>query len=117
MQRRLLSVRKLVLKVILFGLLIQGVIYAECKLADAILKARPGAKWSLKGNSYGGLDWQDAVRSKPSVAELTLIQDDCMLEEERRVTDKGAAKAILKNRNATSSDRLDALIVMLDMDR
>lgn len=33
-------------------------------------KIRPGAEWSLKGDEYDGLEWLDAVQTKPTIQDL-----------------------------------------------
>jgi hypothetical protein len=40
-----------------------------------LLAIRPGAVWSLDGDTYGGLDWQDAS-PKPTLAEIEAAWPD-----------------------------------------
>lgn len=39
-------------------------------LESAIRYLRPGASWTLRGNTYSGLLWQDAQQTKPSEEEV-----------------------------------------------
>lgn len=36
----------------------------------AILSLRPGAFWTLHGDTYQGIDWQDNVQTKPTEQEV-----------------------------------------------
>lgn len=37
-----------------------------------LMEIRPGAHWSLIGNTYDGLTWLDDLSTKPTAAELGL---------------------------------------------
>jgi hypothetical protein len=39
-------------------------------LESAIRHLRPNAAWTLRGNSYAGLEWQDAQQTKPTEEEV-----------------------------------------------
>ena len=39
-------------------------------VAQAIIELRPGAKWSVDGNTYDGITWLDTEQSKPTEAEI-----------------------------------------------
>lgn len=36
----------------------------------ALKNLRPGAEWSVSGDSYGGIEWLDKTQSKPSKSEI-----------------------------------------------
>jgi tRNA A37 N6-isopentenylltransferase MiaA len=36
----------------------------------ALINLRPGAQWSLNGDTYSGLEWLDDSQTKPTEAEL-----------------------------------------------
>ena len=36
----------------------------------AILSLRPGAEWTLNGDTYEGLQWLDATQTKPTLEEI-----------------------------------------------
>lgn len=42
------------------------------QLVAAILAARPGSHWNLRGTTYESLEWLDAPETKPTAAELGL---------------------------------------------
>ena len=43
----------------------------EPTIVDAINSLRPGAEWSLDGNSYNGLKWLDKIQAQPTPKELS----------------------------------------------
>jgi hypothetical protein len=45
-------------------------------LASALVSLRPGSSWSLNGDDYSGLNWQDPDNSPPS-------EDECRVEMAR----------------------------------
>ena len=60
------------------------------RIADALLKLRPGAEWSIDNNSYAELTWLDTEQTKPTeeevvqkVAELTYQQEVEVYKEQR----------------------------------
>ena len=40
-------------------------------IASAVLALKPGALWTLRGDTYSGLDWQDSSQTKPTETEIT----------------------------------------------
>lgn len=57
-------------------------------VTKALLKLRPGAKWTVDGNSYAGITWLDDSQTKPSEeeinAELALQQVEIASTEYQR---------------------------------
>lgn len=39
-------------------------------IANALLELRPGATWSMSGETYEGLNWTDEVQTKPTKQEV-----------------------------------------------
>jgi hypothetical protein len=39
-------------------------------IESALATLRPGARWTLRGNSYSGLEWLDVDQTKPTEAEV-----------------------------------------------
>ena len=39
-------------------------------IADALQSLRPGAQWSMVGNSYDGITWHDTIQTIPTLPEL-----------------------------------------------
>lgn len=90
-------------------------LYADCGVADVLLKIRPGAVWTL--HKDGTLEWLDLIQKKPSVVEIDQAISDCSNDRDKRSTDKILAKIIFKDKNRTVKERLDALELILDLDR
>lgn len=42
------------------------------EICTKIQVIRPGASWSLRGNTYESFEWHDAVQTKPTAEELGL---------------------------------------------
>ena len=40
-------------------------------IASALVALKPGALWTLRGDTYSGLDWQDSGQTKPTETEIT----------------------------------------------
>ncbi len=49
-----------------------------CSLTDALQMIRPGAEWTLSGETYAGLNWIDTVQSKPMLQEIATAQTACL---------------------------------------
>lgn len=41
-------------------------------LVKALLSLRPGAEWTLDGDTYEGLNWLDQTQTKPSLEDITV---------------------------------------------
>jgi hypothetical protein len=41
------------------------------QITRALVKLRPGADWSLNGALLSGIEWLDAVQTRPTDAEIT----------------------------------------------
>jgi hypothetical protein len=55
----------------------------------ALLRLRPGAEWSLAGDSYQGLTWYDQNQTKPTyeevLAAIEIIQQELRATEYQRL--------------------------------
>ena len=40
-------------------------------IPDALHSLKPGAIWTLRGDEYSGLEWQDSSQTKPTETEVT----------------------------------------------
>ena len=40
-------------------------------ITSALIALKPGALWTLRGDTYSGLDWQDSSQTKPTETEIT----------------------------------------------
>lgn len=58
-------------------------------LTAALASLRPGAAWSLVGDSYSGITWLDSEQSQPTeeecVAEMARLQADYANKEYQRL--------------------------------
>ena len=58
----------------------------------AILSLRPGAEWTLNGDTYEGLNWLDENQTKPTVeeinAEILILQQKYEDKEYQRLRQK-----------------------------
>ena len=39
-------------------------------IPEALQSLKPGALWTLRGDTYSGLDWQDSSQTKPTETEV-----------------------------------------------
>jgi hypothetical protein len=57
-------------------------------IVEALESLRPGARWSLDGDTYEGLEWLDETQSKPTKeeveAEIARLQSQYDLTEYQR---------------------------------
>lgn len=42
----------------------------QFEIISALSKLRPGAVWTISGNTYASLVWQDTIQSKPTEQEI-----------------------------------------------
>ena len=52
-------------------------------IVEAIKNLKPGATWSLNGDTYNGLDWLDETQSKPTEEEIQTEIERLRAEHER----------------------------------
>lgn len=50
-------------------------------IVEALQSLRPGAAWSLEGNTYAGLVWLDQVQTKPTEQEVNDKISELMVAE------------------------------------
>lgn len=90
---------------------------ASCQIEDALQTLTPGAQWVLNGNQYSDLNWLDGIQQKPAKAAIVQAIQDCQTSELARRTLKQQAKLDVKNTGLTQGQRLQALLVLLDLDQ
>ena len=61
------------------------------KIVKALEQIRPEAKWSLKGETYNGLEWFDTNQTKPTEAEIKNAIDNPTPQAEPTVEQKLAS--------------------------
>jgi len=71
-------------------------------IESAIATIRPGAHWTLRGGIYAGLEWQDAMQTKPTeeeVASAMLLPEPVIVPQE---VPMWALKEVCVSRNHTA---------------
>ena len=63
---------------------------SRIRISDALLQLKPGAEWSVSGNTYEGINWLDKTQTKPTedevnkkIDELKAAEPMNLLREER----------------------------------
>ena len=63
---------------------------SQVRISDALLQLKPGAEWSVSGNTYEGINWLDKTQTKPTedevnkkIDELKAAEPMNLLREER----------------------------------
>ena len=100
---------------LLFAVL--GVAYGDCTFNETIQSIRPGAQWALRGNTYEGLEWLDTQQAKPTRAEITTAYAACNQALLAREDAKRKARYTVKLSTATPTQQVNAVILLLDLDR
>ena len=57
------------------------------RIADALLKLRPGAEWSIDGNVYSGLSWLEPEGGQTKPTEEEIVQKIVELEYQEEVNE------------------------------
>lgn len=88
-----------------------------CSIAEILPTLRPGAEWSLSGNTYSGLNWLDKSAPKPTSKEVTDAVANCRIAEQLRLQQQTQAKIDLNTSAKTDTQRIDAIITYLQLDK
>lgn len=86
-------------------------------MAWALSQLRPGSQWAINGEAYSNIRWMDATQKKPTNPELQSIMRECQTSLETRSKEKQAALLLLKNSKGNPNDKINALILLLDLDK
>ena len=57
------------------------------RIADTLLKLRPGAEWSIDGNVYSGLSWLEPEGGQTKPTEEEIVQKIAELEYQEEVNE------------------------------
>src|SRR5712691_5372775 len=109
--------RKTQMKLLALIVLLGSTVYADCRVVDVLQTIRPQAQWSLSGDVYGGLKWLDATQSKPTAAEVQAATAACQANAATRASHKSQARLDAKNARLTPDQRVQAMSVLLDLDK
>ena len=52
---------------------------SQVRISDALLQLKPGAEWSVHGNTYEGINWLDKTQTKPTEDEVNKKIDELKL--------------------------------------
>lgn len=106
------------MKIIFISLfLIPSFCLGDCDVPAALQAVAPGAQWNLRGDTYAGLEWLDAVQVKPTQLQVIQARTDCLSALQARLTLKSQSRLDVKNINLTVAQRLQALLILLDYDK
>lgn len=87
----------------------------EPDLVSIILFLRPGASWSMSGETYDDIDWTDEVQTKPTLAEIDAARisvKKAMVVEQRKAIYPSVSDPIFfewQRGEKTEQDWLDAV--------
>ena len=63
---------------------------SQVRISDSLSQLKPGAEWSVSGNTYEGINWLDKTQTKPTedevnkkIDELKAAEPMNLLREER----------------------------------
>ena len=90
--------------------------FGICRPEEVINRLRPGASWIMKDGDVRTIQWTDAVQTKPTLAEYTLELSACNADETSRKAQKQQARLDVKNTSLTTNQRIQALMILLDLD-
>ena len=88
-----------------------------CSTSSVLTQIRPGAAWSMSGDSMDHLNWLDTKQKKPSKAEVEKARVACMADSKSRDALKKQARLELKDPNTPVEKKVNDLILLLDLDR
>lgn len=104
------------MKKILLVLLISNTAYASCFTRDVLPVLRPGAQWSMKEDDYDSIMWF-SKQTIPSKDEVTQAIADCRVREAIERSQKDQAKIDLNSIVKTDTERINAIIKFLDLNK
>lgn len=89
----------------------------ECDVASTVQTLRPEAEWTLKGNNYRTINWLDKKSSQPTMGEVNTAITQCRADTTIRNEQKVKARLIVKDADVDPKLRLNALILLMDLDK
>ena len=54
---------------------------SQVRISDALSQLKPGAEWSVSGNTYEGINWLDKTQTKPTEDEVNKKIDELKAAE------------------------------------
>src|SRR6185295_9510440 len=80
----------------------------QCTTARVLTQIRPGAAWSMQGDSMKTLKWLDSKQKKPSTTEVEKAKQVCVENEKTRDALKAQARLDVKNPNTSVEKKVAA---------
>jgi hypothetical protein len=100
-------------------LVIPSVVFSSadpCDVPHVLTQLRPGAQWSFRGKAASSVQWLDSTQSPPAAGEIAAAQQSCMAKFKARQALKAQARLDVKSSTATVEQKLQALIILQDLD-
>lgn len=101
---------------ILIAILLPLQAFADCNVPDILAQLRPGAEWTIYGNDVSSIVWK-SVQVKPTAQEILDAIQTCRAAATTRAALKVQARLDVKNAALTQAQRLQALLIVLDLDQ
>ena len=83
------------------------------EIIKALKKIRLNAEWTLRGDSYEGLEWLDVTQTKPTESEINAAIEAIRQEEAQAEAEAAAKKAAAEAKLAAlglTTDDLRAIV-------
>lgn len=90
---------------------------AECRISDVLLTLRPNAEWVLYGDTTSGLQWLDKKQSRPTDLQINSAIATCQQAKTLDDSARAQAKIDLNSTTKTDTQRIDAIIKYLGLDK
>ena len=92
-------------------------ILIACTISSVLPELRPGALWSMQGETYEGIVWLDQTQTKPTQLQIVNARAACVAAELERAQRKAEARLTLKSSKGTAAQKIAALTLLLDFDK
>jgi hypothetical protein len=105
------------MKTLFLSLFVASISFAsDCSVPAVLSKMRPGAVWVIRNNDPKTLTWQ-STQPIPSSKEINDAVSQCQEKYKKRMALKSQAKIIVNDVNLQPTQRLNALLILLDLDK
>lgn len=89
----------------------------SCGIRDILVLLCPGAQWSIHDDDLSTLQWFSPDKKIPTLAEINQAIAECQLRESTQRAEKVQAKIDLNSTIKTDTDRINAIVKYLDLDK
>jgi hypothetical protein len=84
---------------------------------SALLALRPGSQWSIRDGDTSTLRWLDLTQARPTAQEIVTWIVQCRKDDGDRDALKTAARFTVKSSTTTAAQKVNALILIMDLDK